>query len=848
MASDASVVWEGGTCPLKEFRGATNTQQSRDWDTKFVAILRRQNSDEVVWFADNRSYTRAKETQFTIMQTEGQVPITLPIPEDVHSTSGGLDFFKFSKDNNSVVIRVEKNVDGLSSYLESISATHGIGGPAGQLPRRRTNATLPQREGAAEGPSTRIGAPPLPAVPLEYEDVPDEVVSRQFRLKAALSELQQIVPDSLATLELPPAFNSICLAGAQSVGKSTLLEYIVGCPCAFRRGGVGTRRPIIYHVLRNNSMREVQYRFGDQDKTINYTILVDELAERQGIEFRADAIEVYIEGPQLFTITVVDLPGYVSTNDLGKVKVINRVHISRPDALVVLVRRAVDWEGGDDREAKLAVADVDPEFRRTIVVTNQTRFLFNSLKEQMPGYLNASHGGTVFYPRAKKFFVDVMLEHGAHETSPVDIPDDPSEAAKCILQATSDLEDALKSVNVDLSPAGQHTPFVGVRRLSQYLRYAVIGNVAKADAWASAFEARLRGYVEVELRRVRRLAVGDKDQIATLHYSVHMFTTVMLDLLDRGGGALTAGMTSLDEHTETLRRLPSILEKRLHKQYSLDGGSWPLTDVDFPSKDTKLVGGPCYIRFQELEMQKIMSTRMDGKKGLFTSAKEVMKLGGLAKNASQQAMGEMLRKAVKGRLRALFAPATQYVLMRAVYCTVLEPMNEAIARMPKYDGSRGPHGIGPADLLTMGLLRPDSLWAKTVQSWLEDFITEHIFVEAEKLGMYIGSGQLTEFQGSIDDRIDKFKGQEDWEMLVANDMIKEKVSLFHSSINTLLDVVVKNKVLRHMAGFVTQRAVEFAVENPHELAAIFGDGNSTFLRRKDNLEKLNELLRYGGRR
>lgn len=817
---EVAVLWDGGLAPFKSFpSGRVSLQKSRAWLKKYVVILRQDGVDSLAWFPDEDAYRLSREAHFTLVQAEGRQQLGPRQPlDEVRVEEAKSMFFHFDFDGTCLVIRPEVRVDELAQFLEN----RGMG------------------DSVATAAST---SPPLPEALPRYTEVPDHIVARQFRLKAALSELRQIVPESVAKLDLPPSFNSICLAGAQSVGKSTLLEYIVGCPCAFRRGGVGTRRPIIYHVMRNDTMPSVEYRFADQKTPVNYDELVAELAVRQGTVFKPEAVEVHIEGPQLFTITVVDLPGYVVTEDLKAVKNINRVHISRPDSLVVLVRRAVDWEAGDDSEAKRAVQDVDPNFERTIVVTNQTRFQFNSLKQQMPRYLHATGDGTVFYPRAKKFFVDVMLAHTQHETAPVDIPTDPVKAHECIMQATADLEEALASVGVDLDPDGPFGRYIGVRRLGQYLRYAVIGDERIAAGWAKASEDKLLEHVERELRLARRHAIPASRMRPTLNYSVQLFAKTLVSLLESPDDeSRTGGLTSAEEHFETLAVMPACIQEFLpdSSDWELDPDSWPQNAAPFDGKEEKEFGAQSYQRFQDYEIPAVLAKASTGQKSLlFKSDDEVNEFSGIVVGVSRQTLEEQLRKAVATKCSGLFVNSTRYAIQRAIFCLTLQQFDEVVARIPAQGEGQSlsdDFDVTPQDLLSIGLLREGSLWREYVHKWLRQYVATKVYPDAVMAGKYLSNHRLVELGNAVDTAVNAIGPKP---MKAANAIIESRTKEFEVDISTLIGSQVKNTVLETIEINLGRKVDTISDE---DVALVFEDGNSNAVRKYYQLEKIKELL------
>ncbi len=166
-----------------------------------------------------------------------------------------------------------------------------------------------------------------------------------------------------------------------------------------------------------------------------------ELLQR-GKDFTSEPIEVLMSGPQLCTITVVDLPGYVDSppQTSAAIRRINNTFIGLPGAIIVWVRKAQDWETDAACTALRCIKEVDPHLQRTVCATTQMQFNFNQIAPQLPQYLYGSNAaGHMFHEGCIKFFMDVALVSSGIEGSrmPLPFPQDPQEAAQVLDSATT---------------------------------------------------------------------------------------------------------------------------------------------------------------------------------------------------------------------------------------------------------------------------------------------------------------------------------------------------------------------------------------------------------------------------
>jgi len=172
----------------------------------------------------------------------------------------------------------------------------------------------------------------------------------------------------------------IVVVGAQSSGKSSVLESIVGFDVLPRGSGIVTRRPLVLQLV--NSPGQASGRFlhiPDKDFT-NLNQIRDEIQRVtnndpncQGRNVSNKPINLRIQSPYVPTLTLVDLPGLtkvaVEGQDPGIVEAIHTMvleYITKPNALILAVTPANQDLANSD-SLKIA-REVDPEGVRTMGV------------------------------------------------------------------------------------------------------------------------------------------------------------------------------------------------------------------------------------------------------------------------------------------------------------------------------------------------------------------------------------------------------------------------------------------------------------------------------------------------
>ncbi|KAL8223683.1 hypothetical protein R6Q57_019158 [Mikania cordata] len=199
----------------------------------------------------------------------------------------------------------------------------------------------------------------------------------------------------------------IVALGGQSDGKSSLLEALLGFRFNVREVEMGTRRPLILQMVHDPTALDPRCRFQEEDSEDygNPVLLSSEVADT--IKSRTDAmlqktktavsskpIVMRAEYAHCPNLTIIDTPGFAKKGEpettpeeiLAMVK-----SLANPPhrILVFLQQSSVEWCSSLWLDA---IRDIDPTFRRTIIVVSK---FDNRLKEfterwEVDRYLSAS--------------------------------------------------------------------------------------------------------------------------------------------------------------------------------------------------------------------------------------------------------------------------------------------------------------------------------------------------------------------------------------------------------------------------------------------------------------------------
>lgn len=357
----------------------------------------------------------------------------------------------------------------------------------------------------------------LPVQQLSYS-VDESTAAEQMDFLQRISNVMKQYPPPNGWKPLAPLM--ICLCGMQSTGKSCILEYLLRVDgVAFKRGGVGTKRPIVY-IVRSSKDGSTETTFEIQNTNGEYrTVTKDgfmaELAKANK-KFTKEEFRVRITTPSGFDVVLVDLPGFQaepvdpgkpSTNyetalyDYQTIRDINMSYLSNNDALIVYVRRASDWETDEDSGFKLVCNEIDKDLKRTVVVTNwaESHFLQFNDSESAEAFLTArKHTNQNVKSHVPLFFLDFEMQNNPNGTPgqiPVPIP---ASNVRTFLEQCQDRHfAALHRGHPELAESYKKT--LGTLRLGDYLRFVVLRNfrriAEKASRLLTEQEAKLQARI-----------------------------------------------------------------------------------------------------------------------------------------------------------------------------------------------------------------------------------------------------------------------------------------------------------------------------------------------------------------
>ncbi|KAF7724547.1 vacuolar protein sorting-associated protein 1 [Apophysomyces ossiformis] len=222
-----------------------------------------------------------------------------------------------------------------------------------------------------------------------------ELLSRVqcYKMDSNLIKTVNKLQDAFSTVGVnnPVDLPQIAVVGAQSSGKSSVLENIVGRDFLPRGTGIVTRRPLILQLINrpathNETGGDTEnpdewgeflhlpgQKFHDFQRIREEIIRDTELKTGKNLGVSSQPINLRIFSPNVLTLTLIDFPGLTKVpvgdqpKDIEKqIRDMILKHISKPNAIILAVTAAnTDLANSDG--LKLA-REVDPEGLRTIGV------------------------------------------------------------------------------------------------------------------------------------------------------------------------------------------------------------------------------------------------------------------------------------------------------------------------------------------------------------------------------------------------------------------------------------------------------------------------------------------------
>ncbi|KAH8740266.1 hypothetical protein FG386_001541 [Cryptosporidium ryanae] len=185
--------------------------------------------------------------------------------------------------------------------------------------------------------------------------------------------------------DIPVDLPEIAVVGSQSVGKSSLLDYIIGRRILPRGHGIVTRRPLILQLQQIYDNNKEDYAEFGHKKGIKFTDF-EKVREEIQIETNRlvgdnkkvsdNPILLRVHSKRTINLTLVDLPGLTKVpvedqpSDIDlQIRKIVLSYIKRPSCLILAIT-AANTDIANSDSLKIA-REVDPEGKRTIGVLSK---------------------------------------------------------------------------------------------------------------------------------------------------------------------------------------------------------------------------------------------------------------------------------------------------------------------------------------------------------------------------------------------------------------------------------------------------------------------------------------------
>ncbi|CAG9310875.1 unnamed protein product [Blepharisma stoltei] len=196
-------------------------------------------------------------------------------------------------------------------------------------------------------------------------------------LLSIVNQLQKVI--SLSNVRVSISLPQIVVVGAQSAGKSSVLECIVGKDFLPRGSGIVTRRPLIIQCHHTEEgeyavFHHCQDRLFDDFNEVRKEIERDTIKEagnNKGVVSQPIILEIH--SPQVIDLTLVDLPGLTKNpvgdqpkNIVSMIEEMALEYIKAEHALILAISPGNNDIANSD--ALKIARDVDPKGERTLSV------------------------------------------------------------------------------------------------------------------------------------------------------------------------------------------------------------------------------------------------------------------------------------------------------------------------------------------------------------------------------------------------------------------------------------------------------------------------------------------------
>ncbi|KAJ0977407.1 hypothetical protein J5N97_012881 [Dioscorea zingiberensis] len=385
----------------------------------------------------------------------------------------------------------------------------------------------------------------------------------------------------------------IVALGGQSDGKSSLLEALLGFRFNVREVEMGTRRPLVLQMIHDPDALEPRCRFQEEDSEDYGSPMVLASAIADVIRSRTEAhlkkvrgavsakpIVMRAEYAHCPNLTIIDTPGFILKAKKGEPEgtpeeILSMVKslASPPHRLLLFLQQSsVEWCSSLWLDA---IRDIDPTFKRTIVVISK---FDNRLKEfterwEVDSYLSA---GGYLGENTRPFFVALPKDRGVVSNE---------EFRRQISQVDTDVRRHLRENIKGGFNEEKYGPSIGFSCLREYLEAELQKRYKDAAPATLALLEQRCGEITMELARLDTKLKVTSDvahlrRLAMLHAaSICSHVGALLD-----GAADPApeqwGKTTTEEQMES------------------GFGSWPGVTVAVkpPNYTIKLYGGAAFER------------------------------------------------------------------------------------------------------------------------------------------------------------------------------------------------------------------------------------------------------------